>query len=210
MDQQEDAAACLFTWSKRPSASTFSDVPALVDAKKKEQQSFLRQSTPIAIKHNVAVYSKLKAAFRVEEGIFSELSRHKDVNLVMLRLSAGSPSGASQQCPQGSHDDGDRNVAVLRIAVCLTPSAHPVPVGSGPRARLPCRWRGISSCLMTPVKSSPRAVRGEVDEERLEDEELQVHEIVEQEVDGISSVKFKVRTTDSMRTVSWRNVRKAL
>lgn len=202
VDQQEDTAVCLFTVVKTPISLDSSDVPALVDAKKKEQQSFLEAITPIAIKHNVAVYSKLKAAFRVEEGIFSELSRHKDVNLVML----GYPQDHSKvERPNNVLKEvmmmANRNVAVLRDSGLPDPIRRIlVPVGSGPNARLALQMaRDIILPDDTGEIVALRLVRGEVDEERIEDEELQVHEIVEQEVDGISSVfKFKVRTTDSI------------
>ena len=202
VDQQEDTAICLFTVVKTPINLGAADVPALVEAKKQEQHKILEVITPIAMEQNVPIYAKLKAASRVEEGIFSELSRHKDVNLVML----GFPKDhAKVEFPNNIIKEvlmmANRNVAVFRDRGLPNPVRRIlVPVGSGPNARLALQ---MARDIVLPVTDAEiialRLVRGEVDDERLEDEELQVHEIVEQELGDIGDViKFKVRTTESV------------
>lgn len=95
----------------------------------------------------------------------------------------------------------NRNVAVFRDRGLPNPvRSILVPVGSGPNARLALQ---MARDIVLPVTDAEiialRLVRGEVDDERLEDEELQVHEIVEQELGDIGDViKFKVRTTESV------------
>ena len=202
VDQQEDTAICLFTVVKTPINLGAADVPALVEAKKQEQHKILEVITPIAMEQNVPIYAKLKAASRVEEGIFSELSRHKDINLVML----GFPKDhAKVEFPNNIIKEvlmmANRNVAVFRDRGLPNPVRRIlVPVGSGPNARLALQ---MARDIVLPVTDAEiialRLVRGEVDDERLEDEELQVHEIVEQELGDIGDViKFKVRTTESV------------
>ena len=202
VDQQEDTAICLFTVVKTPINLGAADVPALVEAKKQEQHKILEVITPIAMEQNVPIYAKLKAASRVEEGIFSELSRHKDINLVML----GFPKDhAKVEFPNNIIKEvlmmANRNVAVFRDRGLPNPvRSILVPVGSGPNARLALQ---MARDIVLPVTDAEiialRLVRGEVDDERLEDEELQVHEIVEQELGDIGDViKFKVRTTESV------------
>ena len=95
----------------------------------------------------------------------------------------------------------NRNVAVLRDRGLPNPIRRIlVPVGSGPNARLALQMaRDIVLPNTDGAIVALRLVRGEADEERLEDEELQVHEIVEQELGEVGSVlQFKVRTTESI------------
>jgi hypothetical protein len=84
VNQQEDTGILLFSVVKTPLNRESSSVPALVKEQKERQQQILEQVTPIAVKEKLPIYGKLKAATRVEEAIYSELSRHKDINLVML------------------------------------------------------------------------------------------------------------------------------
>jgi amino acid transporter/nucleotide-binding universal stress UspA family protein len=202
VNQQEDTAVCLFTVVKTPISLGNTNVPALVDAKKQEQHKILEEITPIAMQQNVPIYAKLKAASRVEEGIFSELSRHKDVNLIILgypqeRAKVEFPNNILKEVMMMAN----RNVAVLRDRGLPNPIRRIlVPVGGGPNAKLALQ---MARDIVLPNDEGEivalRLVRGEADEERLEDEEAQVHEILEQEVGEISSVfQFKVRTTESI------------
>lgn len=154
------------------------------------------------MKQNVPIYAKLKAASRVEEGIFAELSRHKDISLVMLgypqeRAKVEFPNNILKEVMMMAN----RNVAVLRDRGLPNPIRRIlVPVGSGPNARLALQ---LARDIILPSDEGQivtlRLVRGEADEERLEDEELQVHEILEQEVGEITGLfQFKVRTTESI------------
>lgn len=202
VNQQEDTAVCLFTVVKTPLNLGTTDVPALVEAKKEEQHKMLEAITPIAMDRNVPIYAKLKAATRVEEGIFSELNRHKDVNLVIL----GYPQEhAKVEYPNNILKEvmmmANRNVAVLRDHGLPNPIRRIlVPVGSGPNASLALQMaRDITLPSNKGEIVALRLVLGEADEERLEDEELQVHEIIEQEIGEISDIfRVKVRTTDSI------------
>lgn len=202
VNQQEDTAICLFTVVKTPINLGSTDVPALVKAKKQEQHKILEAVNPIAMQQNVPIYAKLKAASRVEEGIFSELNRHKDVNLVMLgypnkHIKVESPHNILKEVLMMAN----RDVAVFRDRGLPNPVRRIlVPVGSGPNARLALQ---MARDIVLPGTEGEvvalRLVLGEADEERLEDEELQVHEIVEQELGETDSlIKFKVRTTESV------------
>jgi len=107
----------------------------------------------------------------------------------------------------------NRNVAVLRDRGLPNPIRRIlVPVGSGPNARLALQ---LARDIVLPNDEGEiialRLVLGKADEERLEDEELQVREIVEQELGEIGNVfnsKFARRNRLPMR--SWRNARKAI
>ena len=201
VNQQEDTGILIFSVVKTPINLDSSDVPALVKEKNQLQQQLLEQVTPIAVKENVPIYAKLRAASRVEEGIFSELSRHKDINLVML----GVPEErAKLEHPHNILKEvnmmANRNVAVLRdkglpdeIKRIL------VPVGSGPNARLALQMARDITLPGEAEIVALRLVLGNADEERMEDEELQLHEIVEQELGEFAEkIIFKIKRAESV------------
>lgn len=196
VNQQEDTGILLFGVVKTPINLDPSGIPDLVKEKKEQQRRILEQVTPLATKENVPIYGKLKAAIRVEEAIYSELNRHKDINLVML----GVPEERSKlEHPHNILKEvnmmASRDVAVLRdkglpeeIRRIL------VPVGGGPNARLALQMaRDIASPGDTEVVGL-RLVLGVADDERMEDEELQLHEIAEAELGEITeNISLRVR-----------------
>ena len=201
VNQQEDTGILLFSVVKTPINLDSSNVPALVKQKKEEQHHILELVTPYAVKENVPIYAKIKAALRVEEAIYSELGRHKDINLVMLgvpeeRFKLEHPHNILKEVNMMAN----RNVAVLRdkglpeeIRRIL------VPVGTGPNARLALQ---MARDIATPGDAEVvglRLVLGEADDERMEDEELQLHEIAEAELGEITeNISLKVRKAESV------------
>lgn len=201
VNQQEDTGILLFGVVKTPINLDPSGIPDLVKEKKEQQRRILEQVTPLATKENVPIYGKLKAAIRVEEAIYSELNRHKDINLVML----GVPEERSKlEHPHNILKEvnmmASRDVAVLRdkglpeeIRRIL------VPVGGGPNARLALQMaRDIASPGDTEVVGL-RLVLGVADDERMEDEELQLHEIAEAELGEITeNISLRVRKAENV------------
>jgi len=201
VNQQEDTGILLFGVVKTPINLDSSSVPDLVKEKKEQQKHILEQVTPIATKENVPIYGKLKAAIRVEEAIYSELNRHKDINLVMLgvpeeRFKLEHPHNILKEVNMMA----SRNVAVLRDKG-LPDEIHRilVPVGSGPNARLALQMaRDIATPGDTEVVGL-RLVLGEADDERMEDEELQLHEIAEAELGEISeNITLRVKKAENV------------
>jgi len=201
VNQQEDTGILIFSVVKTPINLDSSDVPTLVKQKKEDQQRLLEQVTPIAVKENVAIYGKLKSASRVEEGIYSELSRHKDINLVML----GVPEErAKLEHPHNILKEvnmmANRNVALLRDkALPDNIQRILVPVGGGPNARLALQ---MARDIATPGDAEVvglRLVLGNADEERMEDEELQLHEIADVELGEITdNIRLVVKKAESV------------
>ena len=201
VNQQEDTGILLFSVVKTPINLDSSNVPALVKQKKEEQHHILELVTPYAVEENVPIYAKIKAALRVEEAIYSELGRHKDINLVMLgvpeeRFKLEHPHNILKEVNMMAN----RNVAVLRdkglpeeIRRIL------VPVGTGPNARLALQ---MARDIATPGDAEVvglRLVLGEADDERMEDEELQLHEIADAELGEITeNISLKVRKAESV------------
>ena len=201
VNQQEDTGILLFSVVKTPINLDSSDVPDLVKEKKEAQQRILEQVTPIAVKENVPIYAKLKAASRVEEGIYSELSRHKDINLVML----GVPEErAKLEHPHNILKEvnmmANRNVALLRDkALPDNIQRILVPVGSGPNARLALQMARDIALPGDAKVVGLRLVLGDADEERMEDEELQLHEIADVELGEImDNISLVVKKADSV------------
>lgn len=201
VNQQEDTGILLFSVVKTPINLDSSDVPDLVKEKKEAQQRILEQVTPIAVKENVPIYAKLKAASRVEEGIYSELSRHKDINLVML----GVPEErAKLEHPHNILKEvnmmANRNVALLRDkALPDNIQRILVPVGSGPNARLALQMARDIALPGDAKVVGLRLVLGDADEERMEDEELQLHEIADVELGEITdNISLVVKKAESV------------
>lgn len=201
VNQQEDTGILLFSVVKTPINLDSSDVPDLVKEKKEAQQRILEQVTPIAVKENVPIYAKLKAASRVEEGIYSELSRHKDINLVML----GVPEErAKLEHPHNILKEvnmmANRNVALLRDkALPDNIQRILVPVGSGPNARLALQMARDIALPGDAKVVGLRFVLGDADEERMEDEELQLHEIADVELGEITdNISLVVKKAESV------------
>ena len=201
VNQQEDTGILLFSVVKTPINLESSDVPDLVKEKKEAQQRILEQVTPIAVKENVPIYAKLKAASRVEEGIYSELSRHKDINLVML----GVPEErAKLEHPHNILKEvnmmANRNVALLRDkALPDNIQRILVPVGSGPNARLALQMARDIALPGDAKVVGLRLVLGDADEERMEDEELQLHEIADVELGEITdNISLVVKKAESV------------
>ena len=201
VNQQEDTGILLFSVVKTPINLDSSDVPNLVKEKKEAQQRILEQVTPIAVKENVPIYAKLKAASRVEEGIYSELSRHKDINLVML----GVPEErAKLEHPHNILKEvnmmANRNVALLRDkALPDNIQRILVPVGGGPNARLALQMARDIALPGDAKVVGLRLVLGDADEERMEDEELQLHEIADIELGEITdNISLVVKKAESV------------
>jgi len=201
VNQQEDTGILLFSVVKTPINLDSSDVPNLVKEKKEAQQRILEQVTPIAVKENVPIYAKLKAASRVEEGIYSELSRHKDINLVML----GVPEErAKLEHPHNILKEvnmmANRNVALLRDkALPDNIQRILVPVGGGPNARLALQMARDIALPGDAKVVGLRLVLGDADEERMEDEELQLHEIADVELGEITdNISLVVKKAESV------------
>lgn len=201
IDQQEDTTICVFSVLKTPLSLSSDQVPGLLEQHKAFQKELLSATAPIAMERNVPLYVKQKSAIRVEQAIFSELHRHKDINLVML----GFPSVESKaKSPHNILKEvvmmAERDVAVLRDRGLKTEIQHIlVPVGGGPNARLALK---LAWNLVTPGDAritALRVVTGDADAEQIEDHMLQLNEIVEQELGEIPpNLDFRVDVVESV------------
>lgn len=200
-NQQEDTGVSLFSVLKTPYNLSSDEVPALVAEAKARQQKILEELAPIAIEKNVPLHTKIKAASRVEEGIYAELRRHKDVNLVLLAypkdpLKAALPGSILKEVLMMA----DRDVAVLRdTSLPMVIRRILVPVGSGPNAKLALQF-AVSIAFAGEARIVVlRLVTGVADEERMEDELSQLHEIVDEELNCLpENIEFKTLRAESV------------
>jgi len=201
VQNEEDTGICLFSVLKSPVNLSAEQVPALVAEQKETQKKMLEEVLPIASKRNVPVYTKHKLALRVEEGIFSELNRHKDVRLVLL----GYPKDHSKAVmPHNILKEvmmtAERDVAVLRDRNLPEEIQRVlVPVGRGPNARLALQIAMELTRAGNGHVTALRLLTEEVDEERLEDETLQLTETAEEELlEMPENLEIKVLVVESV------------
>jgi len=201
VDRQEDTSICIFPVLKTPLNLTSEQVPALLEQHKALKKELLAATVPIAQDHDVGLYVKQKSARRVEEAIYSELKRHKEIQLVML----GFPR--DEQKIRVPHNilkeivlNAERDVAVLRDRCLRYPLKNIlVPVGNGPNARLALR---IAQALADSDGARVTALRvavGPIEEEALEDQKAQLQDIVEFELGSLpENLELQVKVVESV------------
>lgn len=201
VDQQEDTSICVFSVKKTPFKLSEAQVPVFVQEQNSLKKQLLAVTAPIAQSRNVPLYVKSKAASRVEEAIYGELARHRDISMVLL----GYPKDESKiHTPNNILKEivmtAQRNVGVLRdrglergIRRVL------VPVGNGPNARLALRLaRDLASPEPIPV-TALRLIMKCDDAEVVEDQQAQLHDIVEFELGEVPPyVELKVEMVSSV------------
>jgi len=187
VDRQEDTSICIFTVLKPPLNLTSEQVPALVEQHRNLKKELLAATAPIAQEHDVPLYVKQKSARRVEEAIYSELARHKEIQLVML----GFPK--DEQKIRIPHNilkeillNAERDVAVLRDRGLHYELGNIlVPVGNGPNARLALRMAQALAVSNSAQVTALRLIKAPIDEEAAEDQKAQLQDIVEFELGGL-------------------------
>jgi nucleotide-binding universal stress UspA family protein len=201
VDRQEDTSICIFPVLKTPLNLTSEQVPALLEQHKALKKELLAATVPIAQDHDVGLYVKQKSARRVEQAIYSELKRHKEIQLVML----GFPR--DEQKIRVPHNilkeivlNAERDVAVLRDRGLRYPLKNIlVPVGNGPNARLALR---IAQALADSDGARVTALRvalAPMEEEALEDQKAQLQDIVEFELGSLpENLELQVKVVESV------------
>jgi len=201
VDQQEDTSICIFSVKKTPFNLSAGQVPAFVQEQNAKKKQLLAVTAPLAQSRNVPLYVKSKAARRVEEAIYDELARHRDISMVLL----GYPKDESKvHTPNNILKEitmtAQRDVGVLRdrglehgIQRVL------VPVGNGPNARLALRLaRDLASPDPIPV-TALRLIMHCEDAELVEDQQAQLHDIVELELGEVPPyMELKVEAVTSV------------
>lgn len=182
-EHQEDTSICLFSVVKALPGQSDAAIEEMVQDKQASQREMLSQTAPIAQKRNVPIYTKTKVSASVESGIFDELASPNPVKLVLM----GWPAKDSMiKLPHNIIKEvlvmARRDVGVLRDRGLNGLKHILVPVGNGPNARLALKMAADLAFQKDVTITALRLIPEDLDEEKQEDELLQLQEIIEEEM----------------------------
>ena len=182
-EHQEDTSICLFSVIKAPLGISKSGLDELIAQKNTFLNELLHGTAPIAQTKNVPIYTKYKVAPNVETGILNELKSHNPVQMILigwpsidtkLRL----PHNIIKEVLLMAHKD----VGILRDKGLNGLQKILVPVGCGPNARLAIKLASKLAYQDHVMVTALRVISPNLDEEAREDELMQLHEIIEEEL----------------------------
>jgi len=150
-----------------------------------EQRTLLQGAVATLQERNIAVYTKVRAAPSVAEGILDEVGRHCNVNLLLMGWPGPlTPAQLIENPINLVLQKAPTNVAVLLNRGLLTQPLRRilVPVGGGPHSRMALRLAYELAEAEKARVTALRILKGGVDEEdteELEDQTLWLQEIIE-------------------------------
>ncbi|NLG27923.1 MAG: amino acid permease [Chloroflexi bacterium] len=189
----EDTTLCLL--SVLPISRDMSALTAerLLPRLRNSRQALLRQSASVAQERNVPVYTKVRTAEHISDGILAELDSRSNYQLVLM----GWPGPLSEE--QLAHhpvkavlQHGRAHVAVLlnrgldRVARIL------VPVGGGFHSRLAIRLAFEIGLPQDAEVTALHVLCADCDPEELEDQMLHLREVIEDAL-GAVPANFSTR-----------------
>jgi amino acid transporter/nucleotide-binding universal stress UspA family protein len=183
VEKQEDARICLLSVQKLSPLLSAEAAERLLRQRKFGGNLLLERVAGIAFKHNVAIYTKRKAASSVAEGILSEAPLRSQVNLILM----GWP--ASTEITKLA-DNVVKEVLVMArkdVAVYRKRGHEPirsilVPIGSGPHARLALKMACQMAENIDGEITALRILNGHFVAEETEDVLGQMQEIIDEEL----------------------------
>ena len=182
-EHQEDTSICLFSIVKVSSGISKEAADELLKKKQTIQHKMLELTAPIAQARNVAIYTKQKVASNVESGIYTELSSPNPIRMILLGwptedIKIRLPHNIIKEVLINAHKDvgvlRDRGLNGLRHIL--------VPVSSGPNARLALKLASELAFQQDVTVTALRLISDNLDEEKQEDELMQLQEIIEEEM----------------------------
>ncbi len=182
-EHQEDTSICLFSVVRNLPGTPEISLIAETDKRQALQKRMLKKTAPIAVEHNVPIYTKVKVSSSVEEGIADEVSSRNPVKLILL----GWPVDESRiKIPHNIVKEvmvmAKRDVGVLRDRGLNGLEHILVPVGTGPNARLALKMAAKLAFDKDVTITALRLMPENLDEEMQEDELLKLQEIIELEM----------------------------
>jgi len=200
-EHQEDTSISVLSVIKMPIIPSNKDLEGIIERSRVDKEKLLSLVAPIAQKRNVAISTKLKVANNVETAIYKELRSPNPVRMVLL----GWPSLETKwKIPHNIIKEvmvnARKDVLVLRNRGIDHLAKILVPIAGGPNARLALR---TAMTLMyepgvhvTILHLTPEGL----DEEKMEDRNLFIQEIVEGAIGEIPSwMDIVIRPTASVR-----------
>ncbi len=177
----DDAYVCVMSVIAAGQELPLESAQRLARQLKPQQQSFMRQITVDASAQNVALYSKVRAASSVAEGILDEIATRHNLKLLLTgwpgpltdKKLADNPVKIALQKAR-------TNVAVLLDRGLDEVNRILVPVGGGLHSRMALRLANEISMADDARITALRLLTEPMDEEEIEDQNLHLAEIVEE------------------------------
>lgn len=185
-EYQEDTSICLLSVQKISPLLSARAAENMLKNKPNGQNFMLEKTAPIALAHNVPIYTKRKAAASVAEGILLEANARNHVRMILM----GWPSNETtlklehntvKEVLITTHKD----VGVLRDRGLNGLKQILVPVGGGPNARLALRLADQLTYQEDVNVTALHLVKEMMDVEQTEDEMFHLQEVIEEELGHI-------------------------
>jgi nucleotide-binding universal stress UspA family protein len=182
-EHQEDTNISLLSVIKVPNIPSDKEIDLIIDRSKADRKALLALTAPIAQERNVAIATKVKVANNVESAIYKELQSPNPVRLLML----GWPSlDTKLKFPHNIIKEvmvnARKDVVVLRNNGIEKLKKILVPVAGGPNTRLSIHL-AVALAYQPDISVTVLHLAPEgLDEEKLEDTNLFIHEIIEEEL----------------------------
>jgi amino acid transporter/nucleotide-binding universal stress UspA family protein len=200
-EHQEDTSISLLSVIKVPKIQTDKEMDEIIKKSKNDRDHLLEATAPIAQKRNVAISAKIKVANNVESAIYKEIQSPNPVRMVIL----GWPSLETKwKIPNNIIKEvminARKDVVVLRNRGIEHLKKILVPIVGGPNSRLALRL-AMALAYDPEIRVTVLHLTSQgQDEEKIEDTNLFIQEIVESSLGEIPSwMDIRVETTDSLR-----------
>jgi amino acid transporter/nucleotide-binding universal stress UspA family protein len=190
----DDTYVCMMSVLSANSIMSLEVAQRMAQQLKPQQQSYLAEIATELIRKNIAVYSKVRAANSVAEGILDEVENHHNMRLLLT----GWPGvlaveNLSQNPVKVALQKARTNVAVLLDRGLDEVNHILVPVGGGIHSRMALRLANeiamtdkaqVTALRLLPI-ASENAASDDEESEELEDQTLLLAEIVEDAINEV-------------------------
>ncbi len=164
---------------------------------KPQQQSFLRQIATNVSAQNVALYSKVRAANTVSEGILEEIESRHNLKLLLAGWPGHiDPKKLAENPVKVMLQKARTNMAVLLDRGLDEVNLILVPVGGGIHSRMALRLANEISMADDARVIALRLLTEPVEEDEIEDQNLYLAEIVEEALEEVPE-NFELRVTQA-------------
>jgi len=174
-----------------------------------QQHSFFSLIANEMVEKNIAMYSKVRAANSVAEGIMGEIESRNGIRMLLIGWPGNLDAKTLAQNPvKVALKKAHTNVAVLLDRGLRTVKRVLVPVGGGPHSRLALRLaneiamtdNAQVTALHLNLPSQKNGANEAEEAEELEDRTAMLHEIVEDALEGMpENLEVKIVEAPSVR-----------
>jgi amino acid transporter/nucleotide-binding universal stress UspA family protein len=183
VEKQEDARICLLSVQKLSPLLSAEAAERLLRQRKFGGNLLLEHAAEIAFKHNVAIYTKRKAASSVAKGILGEAAPRSQVNLILMGWPANTEiSKLDDNVVKEVLVTAHKDVAVFRKRGNQPMRSILVPIGSGPHARLALKMAYQIAENTDSEITALRILYSQFVAEETEDVMGQMQEVIEEEL----------------------------